>query len=76
MGPSDPNDAGRYPVAIHRLQYHANPVIPIKALTFWEDIRFDEPVKMMDTSTFQWKKIASRLTQMQANPKKKFGRIL
>lgn len=57
-------------------KYHANPVIPIKALTFWEDIRFDEPVKMMDTSTFQWKMIASRLTQMQANPKKKFGRIL
>ncbi len=49
-------------------KYKANAIIPLKAITFWDDINFSEPIKMLDAKVFQWKKIEKRLLQMQQHP--------
>jgi hypothetical protein len=41
-----------------------NPVIALKSVVFFEDINFDEPIKMAGETKFQWKKIERRLTDM------------
>ena len=52
---------------------NANPVMPIKAITYYGEIDFNEPVVML-TDEFDWNKIASRLEQMVAHPDKVFDR--
>ena len=49
-------------------KYRANTIIPLKAITYWDDINFSEPIKMLDAKAFQWKKIEKRLLQMQQRP--------
>ena len=49
-----------------------NSIIPVKALTYFNDINFDEPIKMHGQINFNWKKIAKRLNEMQKFPSKKF----
>lgn len=49
-------------------KYKANTIIPLKAITYWDDINFSEPIKMLDAKVFQWKKIEKRLLQMQQRP--------
>ena len=46
--------------------------MPLKALTYWEDINFDEPIRMLGSAPFKWKKIEKRLLQMQKYPQKRF----
>lgn len=52
-------------------KYKANSVIPLKAITYWDDINFSEPIRMLDASTFRWQKIEKRLREMQRFPSKK-----
>ncbi len=42
-----------------------------KAITYWDDINFSEPIRMLDASTFRWQKIEKRLREMQRFPSKK-----
>ncbi len=55
----------------YELKYNANPINPIKAIAYFEDINFNEPIKMADNSKLNWRKIETRLKEMQNNP----GRI-
>ncbi len=52
-------------------KYRSNPIIPLKAISFFDDINFNEPIRMIG-SPFDWKKIAKRLLEMQKNPHKIF----
>lgn len=56
-------------------KYHANALIPLKALAYWEDINFSEPIKMFDSVPFQWERIAKGLLAMQNSPQKIFKPI-
>ncbi len=58
----------------YELKYNANPIMPLKAIVYWDDINFAEPVKML-ASTYTWKKIERRLLDMQKQPDKIFPGI-
>lgn len=45
-----------------------NALIPVKALTFFEEINFKEPIKMLTSKKFNWKKIEKRLYEMLKKP--------
>lgn len=53
-------------------KYNANPIIAIKSITFFDDIDFNEPIKMMNGGKFNWKRIEKRLLDMQRNSNKVF----
>lgn len=55
------------------LKYKANSIIPLKAIVYWDDINFAEPIKMLDESAFKWRKIEKRLLEMQRSPQKVFA---
>lgn len=54
-------------------KYNANQLIPLKALTYWEDINFNEPIKMMNAVPFKWKRIEKRILEMQSRPEMLFN---
>lgn len=56
-------------------KYMANTLIPVKAITYFNDINFYEPICMTENVKFDWKKIANRLQKMQKYPDKLFPRI-
>lgn len=45
-----------------------NVLIPVKALTFFDEINFKEPIKMLSCKKFNWKKIEKRLYEMLKKP--------
>lgn len=49
-------------------KYQSNGVMALKALTYYEDIRFDEPIRMLDDKKFEWKRIEKRLAAMTKHP--------
>lgn len=49
-------------------KYNSNQLVPIKALTFFNDINFQEPILMMAQPKFNWKIIEKRLLEMQRKP--------
>jgi hypothetical protein len=59
-------------IAGYEMKYNANPIIPIKAMVYFDDINFDEPIKMANGSKLNWVKIAKRLKDMQAHPNQIF----
>ena len=50
---------------------NANVVVPAKALTYFDEINFDESV-VMTSEKFDWKRVAKRLQDMARNPQKIF----
>ena len=42
---------------------NSNPVRPLKGLTFFEDINFNEPIQMI-RGKYEWEKIEKRLRNM------------
>lgn len=50
---------------------NANIVMPAKALTYFDEINFDESV-VMTSEKFDWKKVAKRLQDMAKSPQKVF----
>lgn len=58
----------------YELKYRVSPLIPLKSISFWDDINFDEPIKMLDSS-FNWKRIAKRLQDMQNKPRFIFSKL-
>lgn len=56
----------------YQTKYKSNPILPLKALTFFEDINFSEPIKMIGQKKFDWKKTAKRLNNMLKYPNKTF----
>lgn len=53
-------------------KYNANAVIPLKTIVYWDDINFSEPIKMLNSSAFQWENIENRLLKMQQYPNEIF----
>ena len=53
-------------------KYNSNPVMPLKAIVYYDDINFDEPIKMARNATFQWKPVEKRLQLMHRNPDEVF----
>jgi len=56
----------------YETKYRSNPIIPVKAITYFDDINFKEPINMTNGSGYDWKKIAKRLKNMQNNPNRVF----
>ena len=56
-------------------KYKSNSVMPLKALVFFNDINFNEPVKMAGLKRFEWKTIENRLQLMQKLPNKIFDML-
>lgn len=52
-----------------------NVLIPVKALTFFDEINFKEPIKMLPSKKFNWKKIEKRLFEMLRKPDALFPRL-
>lgn len=52
----------------YSIKYNSNPLVPIKALTFFNDINLQEPIVMMNQPKFNWKVIEKRLLEMQRKP--------
>ena len=50
---------------------NVNIIMPLKSITYFEEIDFNEPVIMM-TGKFNWNKIAKRLQEMVREPKTVF----
>lgn len=49
-------------------KYGASRMLPIKAVTYFEDINTDEPVRMLDGNKLDWKRIAHQLVVAQSHP--------
>ncbi len=47
-------------------------MLPLKALTFFEEINFEEPIRMLGNTQFNWAKIENRIKLMVLQPRKKF----
>lgn len=52
-----------------------NVLIPVKALTYFDEINFAEPIKMLSTKKFNWKKIEKRIYEMLKMPQHVFPRL-
>lgn len=55
-------------LAAYEKKYSVNAIIPLKALTYWDGINMNEPIKILSPSTFRWKDIAKRLSLIVKNP--------
>ncbi len=56
-------------------KYASNPVMPLKAIGYFNDINFNEPVSMVGKKPLNWKPIEKRLLEMQKFPDNTFGMI-
>jgi len=45
----------------------------LKAISYFDDINYDEPIQMLDKKDFEWKKIRKHLLLMVKSPDKIFG---
>ena len=53
-------------------KYNSNPIIPIKAISYFDDVNYNKPIKMARDSKFNWGKIQKRLKNMQDYPDRIF----
>ena len=53
---------------------NSNIMMPIKALTYFDDIDFNESIVMLNNN-FDWDKIANRLINMTKEPNKIFKKL-
>lgn len=56
-------------------KYNSNTIVPTKALTFFDDINYQEPISMMNIQKFNWKVIEKRLLEMQRKPDHLFSSL-
>ena len=59
----------------YQSKYSSNAVMVINALVYFDDINFNEPVKMIDTTKVDWQKIQKHLQRMIKNPDNIFEKI-
>ena len=59
-------------LSFYEEKYHANPLMPLKGIVFFDDINMEAPVKMTGRKTLNWKKIEKRLLDMEKYPNKVF----
>lgn len=56
-------------------KYHANALIPLKAIIFFDDVNTHEPVRMTNGKKLQWRTIQKRLLDMDKYPNRLFPNI-
>lgn len=50
-------------------KYNSNGMIGIRAIVFFDDINFSEPIRMLPKNTkFDWKKIEKQMLMMTKHP--------
>lgn len=59
-------------LSAYKEKYKSNSVLPLKSMVFFNDINFNEPIKMAGESRFEWKTIETRLQLMHKLPNKIF----
>jgi len=59
----------------YELKYNSNPLIPLKALNWFADINFNEPIRLIKKSKLNWDEIEKRLYSMNKQPNKIFQQI-
>lgn len=59
----------------YQKKYNSNPIIPIKAISHFDDINYNEPIRMARDSKFNWRKIQKRLKNMQDYPDRIFNAL-
>jgi len=60
----------------YQTKYASNGVMVLKAIAYFDDINFDEPISMFDKTNFDWRKIKKHLLLMIKSPDKIFDKIL
>jgi len=59
----------------YQLKYKSNGVMALKAIAYFDDINFEEPITMLDTNKLDWKKIRKQLLSMMKYPDRIFDRM-
>ena len=54
-------------------KYNANVLMPLKAIIFFDEINFNEPVHLTDGKRVNWKTYEKRLLDMEKHPNKVFS---
>lgn len=62
-------------LAAYQTKYTSNGVMALKAIAYFEDINFAEPISMLDATNFDWKIIKKHLLLMIKHPDKIFDKI-
>lgn len=62
-------------LAAYEKKYNISTLIPIKALSYWNDINMNEPICMLSTKAFKWKTVEKRLIDMLRHTDKIYGSI-
>ncbi|MBO6117146.1 MAG: nucleotidyl transferase AbiEii/AbiGii toxin family protein [Bacteroidales bacterium] len=61
-------------LSFYEEKYHSSTLMPLKGLTFFDEINFEEPLLVLD-GNYSWEKVAVRLLQMQDNPNNVFSKL-
>lgn len=59
----------------YQTKYTSNGVMVLKAIAYFDDINFVEPISMLDATNFDWRKIRKHLLLMIKHPDKVFDKI-
>lgn len=59
----------------YQTKYTSNSVMVLKAIAYFDDINFEEPISMLDATNVDWKKIKKHLLLMIKYPDKIFDKI-
>jgi hypothetical protein len=59
----------------YKQKYKSNPVMPLKAISYFNDINFNEPILMTGIKQFKWGFIKKRIIDMQKFPNRLFDKI-
>ena len=65
----------RQMLGFYEEKYHANPLMPLKGIVFFDDINKNVPIKMSNGKPLDWKRIEKRLIAMEKSPNKVFEAV-
>ncbi len=54
-------------------KYNSNPVMPLKAIGYFNDMNYNEPILMCEKKPFAWEPIEKRIREMQKFPNRTFN---
>ena len=60
----------------YQTKYNSNAIRVLKAIAYFDDIKFIEPISMLNSNKFEWKKIKKHLLLMLKYPDKTFNKIM
>ena len=63
-------------LTFYEQKYDANVLIPLKAMIFFDEINFNEPVHLTDGKRVNWKIYEKRLIDMEKQPNKLFPKLV